>query len=69
MAGYAGACWRKSSYSMANGNCVETACLADGGVAVRDSKHPDGAVLLFSAPEWKAFIAGVKDREFDYTAR
>ncbi|GAA4365078.1 hypothetical protein GCM10023088_10080 [Actinomadura verrucosospora] len=34
--------WRKSSYSASNGgNCVELADAATG-VAVRDSKDPDG---------------------------
>ncbi|MEU8123241.1 DUF397 domain-containing protein [Spirillospora sp. NPDC049024] len=38
--------WRKSSYTGSNGgNCVELAD-ADGAVAVRDSKDPDGPVLL-----------------------
>ncbi|XVQ10517.1 DUF397 domain-containing protein [Spirillospora sp. CA-255316] len=41
-----GAEWRKSSYSASNGgNCVELAGDA-GVVAVRDSKDPDGPVLL-----------------------
>ncbi|WP_433467939.1 DUF397 domain-containing protein [Spirillospora sp. CA-128828] len=38
--------WRKSSQSGENGgNCVELAGLADV-VAVRDSKDPDGEVLM-----------------------
>lgn len=60
-----GLVWRKASYSSAEGqNCVEVASLPDGGHAVRDSKHPDEAVLTFSASEWNAFIQGVKDGEF-----
>jgi Domain of unknown function (DUF397) len=35
--------WRKSSYSSQSGNCVEVARNLSGLVAVRDSKHPDGA--------------------------
>jgi hypothetical protein len=62
-------CWQKSSYSMGNGNCVETTPLADGSIAVRDSKHPDEAILRFTPSEWKAFVAGVKDSEFDHLAR
>jgi hypothetical protein len=60
--------WRKSSFSMANGNCVQTALLPTGEVAVRDSKAPDRGVLVFTPSEWRAFIAGVKDCEFDYGA-
>jgi Domain of unknown function (DUF397) len=60
------ACWQKSSFSMGNGNCVETALLADRSVAVRDSKQPDEAVLIFTESEWAAFVAGAKNDEFDF---
>lgn len=56
--------WRKSSYSSANGACVEVAHL-DQAIAVRDSKNPDQAALVFSTSEWDAFVAGVKAGEFD----
>jgi predicted secreted Zn-dependent protease len=55
--------WRKSSYSI-NGDCVEVQ-QHPGWVLVRDSKHPDGPVLTFTPHEWAAFLAGVRDREFD----
>lgn len=58
--------WRKSSYSgNQGGNCVEVADLPDGGMAVRDSKDPEGSTLVFTPAEWAAFTAGVKDGEFD----
>jgi hypothetical protein len=57
--------WRKSSFSGANGNCVEVAPTADGGTAVRDSKNPDGPALFFTKPEMDAFLTGAKAGEFD----
>lgn len=57
--------WFKSSRSANNCACVEVAMLPDGHVGVRDSKNPDGPALTLTAAEWDAFIAGVKDGEFD----
>lgn len=57
--------WRTSSYSSAQGNCVEVADLPDGGRAVRDSKDRTGPVLRFTADEWEAFTARVRGGEFD----
>lgn len=53
--------WRKSSYSNPSGECVEIAPLPARSVAVRDSKHPEGAVLVFTHSEWQTFIADVRD--------
>jgi hypothetical protein len=55
--------WRKSSYSGANG-CVEVALTADV-IGVRDTKAQDGPVLRFTPEEWVAFVAGVRNGEFD----
>lgn len=60
-----GAVWKKSARSACNGACVEVARLAGGHVGVRDSKNQNGPVLVFTPREWKAFIGGVKDGEFD----
>lgn len=62
-----GATWCKSSHSGAQGNCVEIAELAGGEVAVRNSRHTDGPALVFTRAEMTAFVAGVKDGEFDHT--
>ncbi|ETK33779.1 Scr1 family TA system antitoxin-like transcriptional regulator [Microbispora sp. ATCC PTA-5024] len=60
-----GAVWRKATRSNTVGNqCVEVALLR-GGIAVRDSKDPEGPRLMFSPGEWEAFIDGVKGGEFD----
>lgn len=65
MADLYGARWVKSTFSMASGNCVETARLAAHQMAVRDSKDRSGPVLVFTASEWRAFVAGVRDGQFD----
>ncbi|MEU3599602.1 DUF397 domain-containing protein [Streptomyces sp. NPDC006798] len=51
--------WRKSSYSGANGDCVEVA-LARGGMAVRDSKDPDAGQQAHSTAPWTTFIHAVR---------
>jgi hypothetical protein len=57
--------WVKSSRSgPTGGNCVEVARLDDGQVAVRNSRHPSGPALVFTGPEWDAFVGGAKDGEF-----
>lgn len=58
-----GATWWKSSFSNPSGNCVEAALLAEG-VAVRNSRFPDGPALLFTGAEWEAFLRGVKGGDF-----
>ncbi|MFF8530871.1 DUF397 domain-containing protein [Streptomyces sp. SAS_267] len=53
--------WRKSTYSDDNGgSCLEVADGVPGVVPVRDSKVPDGPVLLIGAAAWAAFVAGVE---------
>lgn len=58
--------WHRSSASSATGSdCVEVAELRGGGRAVRDSKNPDGPMLEFNVREWRAFLDGAKNGEFD----
>src|SRR5437016_1378015 len=49
--------WRKASASTGNGQCVELAPLPQG-VALRDSKDPQGPVLRFTREELAAFLDG-----------
>nr|WP_218888281.1 DUF397 domain-containing protein [Saccharopolyspora hordei] len=52
--------WQKSSYSNANGNCVE---LSSPLGLIRDSKDPDGPVLDVDVA---AFLRAIKDGRFDH---
>ncbi len=56
--------WIRSRACSTDG-CVEVAHLADGGVALRDSKDANKAAHVFDRDEWAAFITGVKNGEFD----
>jgi uncharacterized protein DUF397 len=55
--------WRKSSYSVGQGNCVEVAGNVPGTVAVRDSKDPAGPHLAFPAAAWQSFVSKVKEQQ------
>lgn len=73
--------WRKSSFSTANGQCVEvgwkkSSYSGAGGdcvevsrgeefVYVRDSKDPNSPKLTFTHGEWNAFLEGAMAGEFD----
>jgi hypothetical protein len=52
--------WAKSSYSGTGNDCVEWQRLADGTVAVRDSKTPEAGAFVFPAEAWVAFVEGAK---------
>lgn len=54
------ATWRKSSRSGNQGNCVEVADNLLDVVAVRDSKDPDGPVLVFTPMSWMRFTKGLQ---------
>jgi hypothetical protein len=51
--------WFTSSYSSGNGQCVETARLPQGGMAVRDTKNRIGGALSFNAEAWRSFLTEI----------
>ncbi|GAA2137535.1 DUF397 domain-containing protein [Actinomadura napierensis] len=53
--------WHKSSYSEANGACLEISRSVSGTIGVRDSKqHSAGPILDFTAREWTAFLKTIR---------
>jgi hypothetical protein len=58
--------WIKSRRSNADGNCVEAAALPGGGVAVRNSRFPQGPALVFGREEMAAFVRAAGEGDFDF---
>ncbi|MFY1671151.1 DUF397 domain-containing protein [Plantactinospora sp. WMMB334] len=61
--------WHISTKSASNGgSCVEAGPVLDGSgrIAVRHSKAPQAAVIVYTREEWDAFLAGARDGEFDF---
>ncbi|MFE4590177.1 DUF397 domain-containing protein [Streptomyces laurentii] len=54
--------WRSSSYSSANGQCVEVSDHLPGAVPVRDSKMADGPQVAFAARAWALFVGALKEQ-------
>ena len=50
--------WRKSTYSVENGNCVEVA--SAGAVMIRDTHDSDGVTLTVPARAWRAFTTEIR---------
>lgn len=55
--------WHTSNRCDSN-SCVEVAGDPDG-VLMRDTKDRDNGTLTFSPDSWAAFLAGIKNGEFD----
>jgi hypothetical protein len=61
--------WRISSKSGGSeASCVEAGPYLDGSgrVAVRNSNDRHGPVVTYTQAEWIAFLAGVRQGEFDF---
>ena len=57
------ATWHKSSWSGANGDCVEVTLGLAGAVAVRDSKDRGGPALVVTPRAWQAFVLRARNGE------
>lgn len=51
--------WHRSSYSTGMNNCVETATIGPGFLAVRDAQRTRGPALLFAPAAWTRFVSGL----------
>jgi hypothetical protein len=60
--------WR-TARSCAGGNCVQVADVGNGSIAIRDSKNLSGPVLVYTADEWREFLTGAKNGDFDDLTR
>jgi len=56
--------WFTSSFTAHEPNCVEVLDTGDM-IQVRDTKNRTGPFLAFTRDEWKAFIDGVHNDEFE----
>jgi hypothetical protein len=60
-----GSIWRKSSFCN-NATCLEIAISSESeGIFIRDSRNLGGPILHVSHDDWRAFVKGVQNREFD----
>ncbi len=57
--------WFKSSYSPANGDCVEIRILDKTSIGVRDSTNPDGARLHIPTGAWTSFTRATTTDHFE----
>ncbi|MEU6578408.1 DUF397 domain-containing protein [Streptomyces sp. NPDC046805] len=58
--------WIRTRHGGTEDDCLELAPLAGGGIAVRNSRDPDGPALVYTEAEVAAFLAGAKEGEFDH---
>ncbi|MEU8793887.1 DUF397 domain-containing protein [Streptomyces sp. NPDC048643] len=59
-----GAEWQSAPGTEEHEERVEIAYLSGGAVAMRSSLDP-GTVLRYTEAEWRAFVLGARDGEFD----
>ncbi|MFG1941378.1 DUF397 domain-containing protein [Nonomuraea sp. NPDC048826] len=57
--------WVNSAADLDISDPVEVA-FVENVILMRNGGQDDGAILVFTQPEWEAFVAGVLGGEFDY---
>nr|WP_206441878.1 DUF397 domain-containing protein [Streptomyces boncukensis] len=55
--------WQSSSRGSGD---VEIA-FVEGFIAMRHGRRPDGPAIIFNPREWRAFVRGAREGEFDLT--
>ncbi|MEO3753574.1 DUF397 domain-containing protein [Streptomyces sp. B6B3] len=60
--------WFKSSYSPANGDCVEIKVVDPTSIGIRDSTDPAGARLHIRTDVWTSFSRAVASGQFQREA-
>lgn len=53
--------------SSSNGVGDVQIAFVEGYIAMRDGRSPEGPALIFTPAEWRAFVLGARDGEFDLT--
>ncbi|OKH98072.1 DUF397 domain-containing protein [Streptomyces sp. CB02923] len=59
----AGAAWQSSSQGMGD---VQVA-FVEGWIAMRNRRTPEVPALVFTPAEWRGFVLGAREGEFDLT--
>jgi hypothetical protein len=58
--------WVKSERSNSQGACVEFARIDNGLVAMRNSRDPEGAALIYPLPAVQALMTALRSGEFEF---
>lgn len=60
--------WKLTPTGSGEAGMLEIGYGENGLVGLRLADQPDGVVLIYTPEEWDAFLAGVRDGEFDLEA-
>ena len=60
--------WRKAKSCNAATNCVELAALGEDSVAMRNSRDPDGPVIVWTRPEFRELLDRMRAGDLDQFA-